>query len=216
MTMLENQTFDEARILEDAKRLDERDPDRQARRLQDKFLNIAKGAEGVEKQWFVLRTGHKREKDVYKSVESAGIEAWLPIKTEMRTIKHTRREKKIETPIFSGYVFVKVVPCAESWVGLSLIDGAVSLIFGQSGALVVSDKYMSDLMLLTDGGVFDEGRSVADYKDGQRVRFPYGKAGVFEGVVQGYVGTRAVRVLSHIFGQETPIEVPLAKLSKAA
>lgn len=216
MTMLENQTFDEARILEAAKQLDERDPDRQARRLQDKFLHIAKGSEGVEKQWFVLRTGHKREKDVYNSVESAGIEAWLPVKTEMRTIKHTRREKKIETPIFSGYVFVKVVPCAESWVGLSLIDGAVSLIFGQSGALIVSEKYMNDLMFLTDGGVFDEGRGVADYKNGERVRFPLGKAGVFEGVIDGYVGTRAVRVLSLIFGQETPIEVPLAKLSKAA
>lgn len=212
MTMLKNQTFDEARILEDAKRLDERDPDRQARRLQDKFLNIAKGAEGVEKQWFVLRTGHKREKDVYNSVESAGIEAWLPVKKAVQPRRNTRPAKEIEVPIFTGYVFVKVVPCAESWVGLSLIDGAVSLIFGQSGALVVSEKYMNDLMLLTDGGAFADVR----YQDGERVRFPYGKAGVFEGVVQGYIGTRAVRVLSHIFGQETPIEVPLAKLCKAA
>lgn len=216
MIMRANRKFEEARILEVAKQLEARDPVRQEKRMQDKFLTIAAGDEHSKKQWFVLRTGHKREKIVFNSVHKAGIEAWLPVKTEMRAVKFTQRQKRIEVPIFSGYLFVRVVPCAESWVGLSLVEGAVSLIFGQSGAVVVSDKYMNDLMCLTNGGVFNEGRSVADYKDGERVRFPLGKAGVFEGVIDGYVGTRAVRVLSHIFGQQTPIEVPLANLIKSA
>ena len=216
MTMPASRKFEEARILEVAKQLEARDPVRQEKRMQDKFLTIAAGDEHSKRQWFVLRTGHKREKDVLKSVHSAGIEAWLPVKTELRSVKFTQRQKRVEVPIFSGYLFVKVVPCAESWVGLSLIEGAISLIFGQSGALVVSDKYMNDLMCLTDGGLFNEGRNVADYKHGERVRFPLGSAGVFDGVIDGYVGTRAVRVLSHIFGQQTPIEVPLANLIKSA
>lgn len=216
MNMPASRKFEEARILEVAKQLEARDPVRQEKRMQDKFLIIAAGDEHSKKQWFVLRTGHKREKDVYKSVENAGIEAWLPVKKAVQPRRHTRPSKEIELPIFTGYLFVKVVPCAESWVGLSLIEGAVSLIFGQSGALVVSDKYMNDLMCLTNGGMFNEGRNVADYKNGERVRFPLGQAGVFEGVIDGYVGTRAVRVLSHIFGQQTPVEVPLANLIKSA
>lgn len=216
MMMPDNRLFEEARIMETARQLEARDPVRQAKRMQDKFLAIAAGDESSEKQWFVLRTAHRREKDVSNSVQNAGIEAWLPMKTELRSVKYTKRQKRVEVPIFAGYLFVKAVPCAESWVGLSRIDGAVSVLFGLSGALIVSDKYMNDLMRLTDGGMFNEERHLADYKNGERVRFPLGQAGVFEGVIDGYIGSRAVRVLSHIFGQQTPIEVPLANLIKSA
>ncbi|WOC15455.1 Transcription antitermination protein RfaH [Pseudochrobactrum sp. MP213Fo] len=214
--MPNNKAFEESRILETAKRLDERNPDRINKRMQDKFLAIAAGDEQSNKQWFVLRTAHNKEKDVSNSVQSFGIEAWLPVKTQMRSVKYTMKKKPVEVPVFSGYLFVKVVPCAESWVGLSRIKGAVSLIFGQQGALVVSDQYMSDLKCLTDVGLFETSRSIPRYESGERVSFPVGHGGVFEGVIDGYVGTRAVRVLSFIFGQERVIEVPLANLIKAA
>lgn len=212
MMMPDIKAFEESRILETAKRLDERDPDRINKRMQDKFLAIAAGDERSEKQWFVLRTAHRKEKDVHCAVNSFGIEAWLPMKKAIQPRRHTKPSKEIEVPIFNGYLFVKVVPCAESWVGLSRVVGAVSLIFGQRGALVVSDKYMNDLMCLTDKGIFDCGRMIPQYENGDKVRFPLGSAGVFEGVIDGYIGTRAVRVLSFIFGQERPIEVPLANL----
>ncbi|WOC17406.1 transcription termination/antitermination protein NusG [Pseudochrobactrum sp. MP213Fo] len=216
MMMPNNKAFEESRILETAKRLDERDPDRINKRMQDKFLAIAAGHEQSNKQWFVLRTAHNKEKDVCISILNYGIEVWLPLKKKVQPRRYTKPSKEVEMPIFNGYLFVKVVPCAESWVGLSRIDGAVSLISGQQGALVVSDQYMSDLKCLTDVGLFDTSRSMPRYESGERVSFPVGHAGVFEGVIDGYVGTRAVRVLSFIFGQERVIEVPLANLIKAA
>ncbi|RBO89293.1 transcription antitermination factor NusG [Pseudochrobactrum asaccharolyticum] len=215
MIMPDNKAFEETRILETANRLTERDPDRIKQRMQDKFLAIAAGNDSSVKQWFVLRTAHRKENDVHKAVIDAGIEAWLPMKKAIQQRRHTRPSKEIMIPVFSGYLFVKAVSCAESWVGLSRIDGAVSLIFGQQGALVVSDKYMNDLMCLTDAGSFNEGRSLPHFKGGERVS--YDLAGnVFNGVVEGYVGTRAARVLSFIFGQERVIEVPLANLKKSA
>ena len=216
MMMPNNRPFEEARILETARQLDERDPDRIKIRMQEKFLAIAAGNEQSEKQWFVLKTANKQEKAVSKSVSNFGIETWLPMKSEARSVKYTMKKKVVQVPIFNGYVFVRVVPCAESWVGLSRIDGAISLIFGQHGAIVVSDKYMNDLRCLTNVGSFNDLKNFPRYKNGERVSFPVGSAGVFEGVIEGYVGTRAARVLAFIFGQQRTIEVPLANLIKSA
>ncbi|WP_376710877.1 transcription termination/antitermination NusG family protein [Pseudochrobactrum lubricantis] len=216
MMMPNNRPFEEARILETARQLDERDPDRIKIRMQEKFLAIAAGNEQSEKQWFVLKTANKQEKAVSKSVSNFGIETWLPMKSEARSVKYTMKKKVVQVPIFNGYVFVRVVPCAESWVGLSRIDGAISLIFGQHGAIIVSDKYMNDLRCLTEVGSFNDLNDFPRYKNGERVSFPVGSAGVFEGVIEGYVGTRAARVLAFIFGQQRTIEVPLANLIKSA
>lgn len=216
MMMPNNRPFEEARILETARQLDERDPDRIKIRMQEKFLAIAAGDEKSEKQWFVLKTANKQEKAVSKSVSNFGIETWLPMKSEARSVKYTMKKKVVQVPIFNGYVFVRVVPCAESWVGLSRIDGAISLIFGQHGAIIVSDKYMNDLRCLTEVGSFNDLNDFPRYKNGERVSFPVGSAGVFEGVIEGYVGTRAARVLAFIFGQQRTIEVPLANLIKSA
>lgn len=216
MMMPNNRPFEEARILETARQLDERDPDRIKIRMQEKFLAIAAGNEQSEKQWFVLKTANKQEKAVSKSVSNFGIETWLPMKSEARSVKYTRRSKKIEVPIFNGYLFVRVVPCVQSWVGLSRVDGAISLIFGQNGAIIVNDKYMNDLRYLTEVGSFNDLKDFPRYKNGERVSFPVGSAGVFEGVIEGYVGTRAARVLAFIFGQQRTIEVPLANLIKSA
>ena len=216
MMMPNNRPFEEARILETARQLDERDPDRIKMRMQEKFLAIAAGNEQTDKQWFVLKTANKQEKAVSQSVSNFGIETWLPMKSEARSVKYTRRSKQIEVPVFNGYLFVRVVPCVESWIGLSRVDGAISLIFGQHGAIVVSDKYMNDLRCLTDVCSFNDSRDFPRYKNGERVSFPVGAAGVFDGVIEGYVGTRAARVLAFIFGQERTIEVPLANLIKSA
>lgn len=215
MIALNKNQLEQARILKTSQELAERDPVRKLKQMQDKFLSIAAGDEQAVKQWFVLRVGHKREINVHNFLKEMGIEAWMPVKTELIKVKYTTRQKKIERPIFDGYLFVKVVPCAESWVGLSRVEGVVSLLFGQHGALAVSDKYMNDLIALTESGMFNHRRSVGQYQNGERVSFPLA-GNVFEGVVEGYVGTRAMRVLSLIFGQERVIEVPLANLNKSA
>lgn len=215
MMVPDNKAFEESRILETANRLADRDPDRIKSRMQDKFLTIAAGNDSSVKQWFVLRTSHRKENDVHKSIINAGIEAWLPMKKTIQPRRHTRPSKEIMMPVFSGYLFVKAVPCAESWVGLSRIDGAVSLIFGQQGALVVNENYMNDLMRLTNAGSFDETKSLPRFKGGERVSFDLA-GNVFKGIIEGYAGARAARVLSFIFGQERVVEVSLANLKKSA
>ena len=102
MMMPDNKTFEESRILETAKRLADRDPDRIKSRMRDKFLVIAAGNDSSEKQWFVLRTAHRKENDVHMSLINAGIEAWLPMKKTIQPRRHTRPSKEIMMPVFNG------------------------------------------------------------------------------------------------------------------
>lgn len=214
MIALNKNQLEQARILKTSQELAERDPVRKLKQMQDKFLSIAAGDEQDVKQWFVLRVGHKREINVHNFLKEMGIEAWMPVKKALQKRRFNKPGKPIEVPIFDGYLFVKVVPCVESWVGLSRIEGVVSLLFGQQGALVVSQEYMNDLMVLTGSGIFNEQHSSVRYQNGQRIEYPLA-GNVFKGVVEGYVGTRAVRVLSFIFGQQRVIEVPLANIIKS-
>lgn len=214
MIALNNYQLEQARILKTSQELAERDPVRKLKQMQDKFLSIAAGDQQAVKQWFVLRVGHKREINVYNFLQNTGIEAWMPLKKTLQKRRFNKPSKPIEVPIFDGYLFVKVVPCAESWVGLSRIEGVVSLLFGQHGALVVSQEYMNDLMALTGSNIFNELRPTSRYQGGERVEYPLA-GNIFNGVVEGYVGTRAVRVLSFIFGQQRVIEVPLANIIKS-
>ena len=123
MIMPDNKAFEESCIHETANHLAERNPDRIKQRIQDKYLAIAVGNDSSVKQWFVLRTAHRKENDVHKVVIDAGIEAWLPMKKAIQKRRFNKPSHEVIVPIFNGYLFVKVVSCA--WVGLSAIAGAV-------------------------------------------------------------------------------------------
>ncbi len=58
------------------------------------------------KKWFAIYTKAKNEKKVEKQLSELGYEAYLPLKKELRQWKD--RMKKVEIPLFSSYVFVKV------------------------------------------------------------------------------------------------------------
>jgi transcriptional antiterminator RfaH len=59
-----------------------------------------------ERKWFAVYTRFKREKIVLRQLLEKGINAYLPLSTHKRV--YTRKIKKIELPLISCYVFVKI------------------------------------------------------------------------------------------------------------
>lgn len=57
-------------------------------------------------RWYALYTRSRSEKKLFLELEEKGIEAYLPLKKELRV--WSDRKKWIETPLFTSYVFVKV------------------------------------------------------------------------------------------------------------
>lgn len=60
----------------------------------------------IEKQWYALHTRSRHEKVVDKGLRKKGIETFLPLR---KLTRHwSDRVKKIEEPLFSGYLFVQI------------------------------------------------------------------------------------------------------------
>jgi transcription antitermination factor NusG len=63
-------------------------------------------AKSSELKWYVVYTRPNSERKVASSITEMGIESYLPMHKVVR--QWSDRKKKMEVPLFTGYVFVKV------------------------------------------------------------------------------------------------------------
>ena len=64
-----------------------------------------KDLESIPK-WYTLATKSRHEKVSKEGLETKGFEAYLPVRTVIK--KWSDRRKKVQEPLFKGYVFVKM------------------------------------------------------------------------------------------------------------
>lgn len=188
---------------------------RAERRMEAAFLAIAAGSNGEPRRWYALRTDNRSEIAVEKCLADAGVTAWVP--RHQRVVvcrKSHKRRVKVEVT-FGGYVFVRVVPDARSWVGLTRVKGVAGIVAADGVPFPIADKEMSDLIDLVDAGWFDVKEVDGHIAAGTKVRIEAGAFAGFEAVMDGYVGKRSVRVLAHILGKDVPVTLPLAKVAKS-
>lgn len=57
-------------------------------------------------KWHAIYTKSRSERKLYDELEEKGVEAYLPIKKELRV--WSDRKKWVESPLFASYVFVRV------------------------------------------------------------------------------------------------------------
>lgn len=60
----------------------------------------------TDSRWFAIYTPYKREKLVCRQLNKKGITAYLPVQHLVR--RYTRKIRKVELPLISCYVFVKI------------------------------------------------------------------------------------------------------------
>ncbi len=60
----------------------------------------------TEARWFAVYTGFRKEKYIQKELRKKGIETYLPILQQTR--QYERKIKKLELPLISCYLFVKI------------------------------------------------------------------------------------------------------------
>lgn len=96
--------------------------------------------------WYVVFTASRAEKRVKLCLEQAGIENYLPV----RVVEHRceGQVRRIEVPIISGCVFVRI-----SEIGLSSLlstCGGVALLKEESVPVIISDEQMESLRILNE------------------------------------------------------------------
>jgi hypothetical protein len=76
--------------------------------------------------WYAVRTRSRHEKLVARQLETQGIQSFLPVVTQTRT--WSDRRKQVESPLFSGYTFLRIIPSSEDRVRVLKTHGVVSFV----------------------------------------------------------------------------------------
>ena len=100
----------------------------------------------LDTKWYAVYTRPRFEKQVQKSLQEQGIEAYLPIIKTMR--QWSDRKKMVEVPLFSSYVFVHID--RSSYDQVLQTHGAVKYITFEGKAATIPASQIDNLKIIVD------------------------------------------------------------------
>lgn len=136
-----------------------------------------------EPNWYALWVKSRSEFVTSHELSRKGIENYVPAATRVR--QWADRKKKVDFPLFPGYVFVHILPKAEEFLNVVKTRGSVSFVSLEPGrpTLVPPQEIASLKVLLQSGTQLDVFPAL---KEGTAVR-------VKRGPLSGAVGILAKR-----------------------
>ena len=138
--------------------------------------------------WFAVRTRSRHEKLVAKQLENQGIESFLPVVTQTRN--WSDRRKQIETPLFSGYAFLRMIHSSDDRVRVLRTQGVVSFVGVQGTGTPIPDYQIEDIKTLVASRISYEERPFL--RVGQRVRVRGGALDGMQGILVAENGDRSL------------------------
>jgi transcription antitermination factor NusG len=154
--------------------------------------------------WYALQTRYQCEKRVDAALREQGFETFIPMQRAQR--RWSDRTKIVETPIFSGYGFVRMEPNSQSISRVLCLPGFVRFVTAGRDLAVVSDGEIEGIrtVLQTDA-LFEEGPYPAI---GERVRV---RGGLLEGI-EGILMSRSGRgeIVISVGAIQKSLKLPLA------
>jgi transcription antitermination factor NusG len=116
----------------------------------------------TESKWFAVYTKSRSEKRVQLELNERGIENYLPLQRRLR--KWSDRTKWVETPVISGYIFVRItnkqhfdVLKAEGVVSYVRFDGAPAVIRDEQIDLIKRLLYQREVNVTVSNQIYKNG-----------------------------------------------------------
>jgi len=153
--------------------------------------------------WYVVYTKSRAEKKIENILQEKGYEVFLPMVKTMR--QWSDRKKKIERPLFPGYLFIKTTPV--NFTNILNIDGIVNFIrFGNTVAKVrEQDIFNIKIMINGSAQITIENKT---YSKGQMVKITEGIFAGYQGLVEYYKGKNILIVSLLELQMSVKVEIP--------
>ncbi|MBV9180060.1 MAG: UpxY family transcription antiterminator [Acidobacteria bacterium] len=132
-----------------------------------------------ELPWYAVQTRSRHEKLVAHQLETRGLSHFLPIVVESH--RWSDRRKRVEVPLFPGYVFVRAVESNEGRVEVLRTHGVVRFVGSSPTGTAIPDTEIESVRTLVSGDV--PWNSYPFLKTGQRVRIRGGAIDGLEGIL---------------------------------
>ncbi|MGN0471161.1 MAG: transcription termination/antitermination protein NusG [Acutalibacteraceae bacterium] len=163
-----------------------------------------------EAKWYVVHTysgyENKVASNLETTVENRGLRDLIQeirVPTEKVTEIKDNKPKEVERKIFPGYVLVKMVMNDDAWYVVRNIRGCTGFVGPSSKPVALTDEEVERMGI-------EETRIEVNYDVGDSVR-------IIDSPFEDSIGVvdfldkqnNCVRVVIHMFGRETPVELKL-------
>jgi transcription antitermination factor NusG len=142
------------------------------------------------RNWYALLTRARHEKIVAHRLLECGVSAFLPLVPEVHCWSDRRRI--VELPLFSCYVFARLLPTNEDRLRALRIDGVFRMVGSREGGTPIPDEQIAAVRTLVQGRLHWDNHPFL--KIGQRVRIRSGALDGVEGVLVARGGERTLVV----------------------
>lgn len=137
--------------------------------------------------WYPVYTHPKAEKKAYQALSSKGIEAYLPLRRQLK--QWSDRKKWIDEPLIKSYLFVHIASAEKAEVLIT--KGIARFIYFGGTVASMPDQQIEDLKLLT-ASAFDIEITEENLLPGEKVKI---KAGALKGMVGEIISYRSQKQL---------------------
>jgi transcription antitermination factor NusG len=139
--------------------------------------------------WYAAQTRARNEKVILERLQEQGLTAFLPLVTEIR--RWSDRKKKVELPLFSCYVFVKlVISNQQQRMQVYRTNGVFGIVSMRGEAIPIPEEQIEALRTVVTQQVAWSAHPFL--KVGQRVRIRGGSMDGVEGVLLSADGDRTL------------------------
>jgi transcription antitermination factor NusG len=156
----------------------------------------------LRRKWYAVYTKSRHEKNVMNSLDELSIKGYLPIKKELR--EWSDRKKWVDSPLFKGYVFVKILK--RDFNRVRNIPGVVGFVKFEGRPAIIEDREIQHIERVLKGkapvSVIDE-----YLEPGQPVKVVFGPFTGFEGELVEFKGKKVVAVRVQQLMQSLIVEV---------
>lgn len=140
-------------------------------------------------KWYAVQTRARNEKAISERFQEQGLTTFLPLVTEVR--RWSDRKKKVQLPLFSCYVFVKlVVGNNEERMRVYRTNGVFGIVSMRGEAIPIPEEQINALRAVIGQEI--PWSSHPFLKIGQRVRIRGGSLEGVEGVLLSRHGDRTL------------------------
>lgn len=125
--------------------------------------------------WYALLTQARHEKIVAQRLRERGVSVFLPLLTQVH--RWSDRKKTVELPLFSCYVFAKLLPTSEGRLIALRVDGVFSLVGKPGEGTPIPNEQIDTVRRVIEERI--PWQSHTFLQIGQRVRI---RSGALEGI----------------------------------
>lgn len=146
--------------------------------------------------WYAVYTNSRAEKKVKERLDEAGIENYLPLRTEYRI--WSDRRKKVSVPLISGYIFVRIKK--EQTLAVLNIAGVVTFLKEKALPVPIPDNQIVRLRLMVEHAVDDVEFLTSAVKIGDKVKVKQGELNGLIGELVEIRGKYKIAIRINYFG----------------